>query len=209
MENLAREMARRQGGNAGQYLMLFNDESGSMWGKPFDSVVRSCEIIADKIFSNDERKPEENMFELVDLVFYDNQLRKRTTTSKRQFLQFSREEQREGGTNFTPCYNAIRERVNNIANDSTVYILFLTDGQASRKGVDELGAELKALKRTKNIATYIYTLGVSSSHDATLLNNLAQSGSEMGNFIYIDTDKADFDQDLVHAVEESVGMAER
>ena len=74
-------------------------------------------------------------------------------------------------------------------------------------GVDELKRELAALKQRRNITTCIYTLGVSRSHDAQLLNSVAQAGSELGNFIYIDNYKADFQQDMVDAVQESLGMA--
>ena len=37
------------------------------------------------------------------------------------------------------------------------------------------------------VDTTIYSLGFSEEHDATLLNFLAQSGSQLGNFIFIDT----------------------
>ena len=55
------EAARNQRTSTGQYLMIFNDESYSMRGSPFEAVRKSGEIIADQIFG-EEGKPEDNMF---------------------------------------------------------------------------------------------------------------------------------------------------
>jgi hypothetical protein len=46
---------------------------------------------------------------------------------------------------------------------------------------------LKNLYETKNVSSSIFCLGFSRDHDAPLLNKLAQTGTELGNFIYIDT----------------------
>lgn len=93
--------------------------------------------------------------------------------------------------------------------------MFLTDGQDTSGGgqavalqhLGEMSTKLKLAYEKKQIQTTIYCLGLSRDHDAKLLNQLAQSGSSLGNFIYIDTANPDFPQKIGEAVSESLGMA--
>lgn len=72
-------------------------------------------------------------------------------------------------------------------------IIFLTDGcgegfnssyfSAMR---NELVKEMQDAKKERGVQTTMYSLGFSKYHDAQLLNFIAQAGSEMGDFIYID-----------------------
>jgi hypothetical protein len=39
------------------------------------------------------------------------------------------------------------------------------------------------------------------------LNDIAKSGSNQGNFIYVDTAKQDFEPELIEALQNSLGMA--
>ena len=55
-----------------------------------------------------------------------------------------------------------------------------------------MSARFKALAASRGISVTIYTLGLSRSHDATLLNDLAQAGTVEGNFIFIDTQEAGY-----------------
>lgn len=41
----------------------------------------------------------------------------------------------------------------------------------------------------KHIKSRFLTIGFTSGHDALFLNKIATSGSELGNFFYIDTGK--------------------
>ena len=50
-----------------------------------------------------------------------------------------------------------------------------------------MNTEFKKLEDSLNITVSIYCIGFSIDHDAVLLNNLAQSGTKRGNFVYIDT----------------------
>jgi hypothetical protein len=52
----------------------------------------------------------------------------------------------------------------------------------------------------------VYCIGVSKYHNATFLNSLAQSGSNLGNFIYIDT-SVDYKDAIVESVSNSLNMA--
>lgn len=69
-----------------------------------------------------------------------------------------------------------------------VTIVFFTDGedcsmQESLKSLEKLQDLLN--KEEKNFR--FFTIGFSASHDAVFLNKIAQAGSEVGNFTYIDT----------------------
>jgi len=43
------------------------------------------------------------------------------------------------------------------------------------------------LRGIPNLISRFLTIGFSREHDAVFLNKIAQSGSELGNFIFIDT----------------------
>jgi len=90
---------------------------------------------------------------------------------------------------------------------SEVFILFNSDGQDSRHGLDELQTFLKDQRKNRNIQSTVYCLGLSRYHDAPFLNDIAKSGSNQGNFIYVDTDKQDFEPELIEALQNSLGMA--
>jgi len=59
----------------------------------------------------------------------------------------------------------------------------------------------------EGIQTTVYCIGFSAYHDAKLLNTLAQSGSNQGNFIYIDTSNENYKEVLQEALGSSLGMA--
>ena len=50
-------------------------------------------------------------------------------------------------------------------------------------------------------------MGFSSHHDSEHLNQLAQSGTQVGNFLYIDTASQGYLEELNTAVSDSLGMA--
>ena len=66
-------------------------------------------------------------------------------------------------------------------------IFFLTDGEAHvGNGVELLQAFFQKMSTEKGISSTMYCLGLSRDHDAVLLNKMAQCGSALGNFIYLD-----------------------
>ena len=74
-----------------------------------------------------------------------------------------------------------------------VSVIFFTDGQAGdtlelrRKGGSF--KRIKTFLSQENVSSRFLTLGFTSSHDAVLLNEMSKLGSDLGNFIYIDTNK--------------------
>lgn len=51
------------------------------------------------------------------------------------------------------------------------------------------------------------TIGFSNDHDAIFMNRLAQAGSEIGNFIFINSESENKKQDILNALEESLAIA--
>ena len=47
-----------------------------------------------------------------------------------------------------------------------------------------------------NLKSRFLTIGFSSDHYAPLMNKIAQSGTDLGNFMYIDTDKPNYADDV-------------
>lgn len=68
-------------------------------------------------------------------------------------------------------------------------VLFLTDGDDTCNKPDEVESELANLKgflNAKEISSRFFTIGLSSEHDAVLLSKIAQTGSDLGNFFFVD-----------------------
>jgi hypothetical protein len=51
---------------------------------------------------------------------------------------------------------------------------------------------LKNTLNNKEITSRFLTIGFTNEHDAKFLNTIAQSGSDLGNFFYINTEKSDY-----------------
>jgi hypothetical protein len=119
-------------------------------------------------------------------------------------------------TNFVDCFKEIERKLKTVEPGSNFSIIFLTDGNDTcnskgqiEKSITDLKVNLKNISEKMNVSSSIFCLGFSSSHDAVLLNRLAQSGSELGNFIYIDTSVggAVYSEQLMGAFSECLNMA--
>jgi hypothetical protein len=76
----------------------------------------------------------------------------------------------------------------------------MTDGQTGHKtALDSLNA-LKNKCNAQNIDFRFFCLGFSSGHDAALLSQIARSGSDLGNFVYIADDSKDKYEDMKRAL---------
>lgn len=82
--------------------MLFNDQSGSMSGKPFDALKEACIEISDDIFDG-------NKFEEVHTIFYESTCHPFVTTHKNEFLANVHNQRAGGGTGFINCFNHIEK----------------------------------------------------------------------------------------------------
>jgi len=59
------------------------------------------------------------------------------------------------------------------------------------------------------ISSRFLTIGFSRDHDAVFLNRIAQSGSEMGNFFFIDTSLPDKTEKVKECLSNSLSMAQQ
>lgn len=198
---------QQQTSNQGKKLVIYNDKSGSMSGRPYEAVLAASKSLADLVFSADGNT-ESNVFESVRTVFYHNHCMPSEANTKQQYLQrINNEDRHLGGTSFYACFQDAIKVVKEMKEGSEVFILFNSDGQDSRHGLDELQTFLKGQKEMRNIQSTVYCLGLSKYHDAAFLNDIAKSGSNQGNFIYIDTTQQNFEQELTEALQNSLGMA--
>ena len=65
----------------------------------------------------------------------------------------------------------------------------MTDGNDTCNKPESVQSTLNELKqylKVKEIASRFYTIGLSSDHDAVLLSKIAQIGSDLGNFFFVD-----------------------
>jgi hypothetical protein len=58
-----------------------------------------------------------------------------------------------------------------------------------------------------NLTSRFLTIGFSANHDAVFLNKITKSGSELGNFFFIDTSKNDYTDDVKKCLSESLDIA--
>ena len=66
--------------------------------------------------------------------------------------------------------------------------MFVSDGCDGRGPQDPAFINiLEHIKSMARVETTFLTVGFSAHHDAKKMNQIAKSGSEEGNFIYIDT----------------------
>lgn len=71
-------------------------------------------------------------------------------------------------------------------------MIFFTDGCDTCNNMDAILSsldKLKALLKKQGISSRFLTIGFTSAHDATFLNRIAQAGSDLGNFFYVDTER--------------------
>lgn len=86
-------------------------------------------------------------------------------------------------------------------------IMWMTDGQASYQ---EDYASILAIKNNPKIKSRYMTIGFSRGHNAQIMNHVANSGSEQGNFVFVDTQgkhQGELEKDIGEALGESLDVA--
>tara|TARA_B110000285_G_scaffold141354_1_gene158140 strand:+ start:388 stop:891 length:504 start_codon:yes stop_codon:yes gene_type:complete len=161
--------------NKGKHLMLFNDQSYSMEGTPFETLKKACLDLAEVIFGADGDKSQ-NLFEQVHTIFYNHNAYPTMTDDKRAYLQHIHDNAVTGGTNFFPCFDVLAETVKQYAQPGSEFVvMFFTDGQGSwdDQRLQQLNKLFKEQQQSRNVTVTIYSIGFSEYHDADLLNKLA------------------------------------
>ena len=86
--------------------------------------------------------------------------------------------------------------------------MFVTDGQDGRRPNDPIfGQVVEQIKSMPDVQTTFLTVGFSQYHDAVKMNSIAQSRSQQGNFIYVDTAGGDYQDKVTEALGESLDIA--
>lgn len=57
------------------------------------------------------------------------------------------------------------------------------------------------------ISVRFLTIGFSRHHDAAFMNKIAQCGTKLGNFFYVDTDRGNYTEDVSQCLSESLQIA--
>jgi len=114
--------------NKGKHLMLFNDQSGSMHGTPFETLKKACLDLGEVIFSADGDKTQ-NVFEKVHTIFYNHDAHPTMTDDKAAYLQHIKNNYVTGGTDFCPCFDVLAKTVKEHAQEGSEFVvMFFTDG---------------------------------------------------------------------------------
>jgi len=98
-----------------------------------------------------------------------------------------------GGTNFMNVFKYIESLLDANPNTEELVCIFITDGQDGyyrNDGGDaraDYEAVSAALKSKQNLRTKFLSVGFSRGHDASFMNKIANFGSDVGNFIFIDS----------------------
>ena len=101
----------QQTSNKGKKLMIYNDKSGSMSGRPYEAVLAASKSLADLVFSEDGNT-DQNVFETVRTVFYHNSCLPSEANTKQAYLQrINNEDNHLGGTSFYACFQDITQDV--------------------------------------------------------------------------------------------------
>ena len=193
--------AQRERKRAGRALILCLDKSGSMSGTPYNALKEGSILVAKSVFENKE-------FEHFVTLFYDSNATAMVADSYEEYERKMRATNAGGGTCFFTCFEYIQKFCTDKEGIRDISVIFFTDGQdGDRNRTDASIVNLSAFLNQREIVNRYLTLGFSRDHDAVFLNKIAQSGSEMGNFFFIDTHKAGYVDDVKENLSSSLSMA--
>ena len=68
--------------------------------------------------------------------------------------------------------------------------------------------ELKKALTKKEVTSRFLTIGFTAEHDAAFLNRIAQAGTDLGNFFYVDTSQSSYPEQIKDALQSSLSMAQ-
>ena len=95
-----------------------------------------------------------------------------------------------GSTNFVAVFQYIERLVKQNQSMTDISIIFFTDGCDTCNNMSVILDSLEKLKKViakQSIVSRFLTIGFTSEHDATFLNRIAQAGTDLGNFFYVNT----------------------
>lgn len=193
--------AQRERRRIGRVLFLCLDKSGSMSGTPYNALKAGSNLVAKSVFESKE-------FEHFVTLFYDSNARPMVANNYEDYERQMNATTAGGGTCFFTCFDYVSKFCNENQGIRDISVIFFTDGQDGDKNRTNISiAQLSAQLNQREIVNRYLTLGFSRDHDAVFLNSIAQAGSEMGNFFFIDTQKEGYVEDVKESLKSSLSMA--
>lgn len=116
-----------------------------------------------------------------------------------------------GSTNFVSVFKDLELFIKNHEGITDMSIIFFTDGCDTCNTMPKIIEALEKLqKRIKNqqITSRFLTIGFTNEHDAAFLNRIAQSGTDLGNFFFVNTENADYGDQIKECLSSSLSMAQ-
>ena len=164
------------------FLMVL-DRSGSMCGGPWKALVEGAEQVATRIYEHKE-------FDNFLTIFFNNNVNAMPTEDLESFKNKISKIKAMSTTNFSSTFKKIQGYCQKKGCEDLT-VLFLTDGNDTCNTPETVQKDLENMKEYLNkeeITSRFFTIGLSKHHDAVLLSKIAQAGSELGNFFYVDYD---------------------
>ena len=156
-------------------------KSGSMSGGPWNTLVEGAKQVAARIYERSE-------FKMFCTFFFNNAWAAMPTNNLAEFNKKIDKVIAQSKTDFVLTFKEIIAYCDK-HNPDDLTILFLTDGNDTCNKPESVQSTLNKLRqylKTKEIASRFYTIGLSNDHDAVLLSKIAQIGSDLGNFFFVD-----------------------
>lgn len=162
------------------FLMVL-DRSGSMCGGPWKALVEGAKQVATRIY-------EQNEFASFLTMFFNHNCVTMPTKDLAEFNTKIDQVQAQSTTDFVSTFKKIQAYCEK-SQTQDLTVLFLTDGNDTCNKAETVTSEMNNLKtflQRKEISSRFFTIGLSKDHDALLLSKIAQAGSDLGNFFFVD-----------------------
>ena len=199
--------------NPGKNKMLLQclDVSGSMYGRAMESLKEGCMQLGKRFFGGDVRA-----FEKFVTMTHHHIIEKEFQSENLE--EYEKEIQKlhaHGGNNFLNVFKRIHEIIEENPNLEELEIIFVTDGHDTVDGWSGARANyhtavenaIKQIQAEARLRSRYLTIGFSQNHNAQQMNQIASSGSDQGNFIYVDTQANDYPQQIAEALGDSFDIA--
>jgi uncharacterized protein YegL len=182
-------------------LILCLDKSGSMGGQPIEAVRKGAYEVAKMHSTN-------SVFEKFLTITFDYAVKSYEYKDLEKYKTKNDNLNASGGTSFDAVFRHIHSLyTKNYRDYKDCTIMFMTDGITSTgPALDSLNKMKKQLD-TEGVVYRFFCIGFSQNHDADLLSQIARSGTEMGNFVYIRENSENFENDIIGALTESFKLA--
>lgn len=183
-------------------LILCLDKSGSMNGQPMEATKKGAKQVGEKFKYT-------NTFDELVTIPFDSTCKRLEYKNPKDYESQISTLRAGGGTCFSSVFNEIERMYDEYGYDKykDCTIMFMTDGCTNSNSALSSLDSLKKHLDIKAISYRFFCIGFSQYHDANLLGAIARSGSEMGNFVYIEERSVKLENDIADALNQSFQLA--